>query len=383
MLSVPARRHIDHPVIWLCQNLRNRVLCSEYDALKNAPILISVGDAFLRPTFFDRFFHENLRETLGMCGPIMIDSGGFALLSRNRRFDIRKLEAVYTRIPGEILVSLDYPPSPCDDYKTKARYRSQTARNLARLACCVSHQRLMPVVHGHDVAELRTSCDLICEIMPSPTQIGVGGLVPLMCSGGSIRGFHYKRTDGTMGDRADWIADALEIVRNRFPRAMLHVFGIGSATTAIAVLALGADSVDSLAWRRSASFGAILLPGKSERFPTFKEGRLPSRPVLQEEDLQLLQSCLCPICIRHDKITGRRRALAGCYKRRAVHNAWTLLAEVAGFRAALRSGNVSAFLSSRVGERHRLFRPVSRMLQMNDSAAHQKELRGANLATKQ
>jgi queuine/archaeosine tRNA-ribosyltransferase len=347
------------PMVWLCHNLRNQVLFAQHQSLKRAPVLVSLGDAFLRPSYKNRFFTEKLRETLGLRGPLMVDSGGFALMRRRHlRWSTKEIGRVYKQLPADILVSLDHPPSPNDDRTTRERLRRRTLRNLERMGEFVPVDRLMPVVHGHSLGELERSCDGIAEICPKINQIGIGGLVPLICSGGLVRRFAYARRDGTRGDRSTWISDALQLVRQRFPEAFVHIFGIGSATTAISVLSLGADSVDSFSWRRAANYGAILLPGRSERFPTAREGRARSRPVLSEEELPLLMNCECPACARVMNVHRRLAVFAGCYRDRAVHNAWTVLSEVAKLRDAIQRDRTQDFLRSRLSPAHRLYEAV-------------------------
>jgi queuine/archaeosine tRNA-ribosyltransferase len=347
------------PMLWLCHNLRNQVLLAQHEGLRRAPVLVSLGDAFLRPSYKDRFFTERLRETLGMQGPIMVDSGGFALMGRRElQWSMKEIERIYSQLSADILVSLDHPPSPNDDQITRKRLRQKTLRNLKRMRDFVPTDRLMPVVHGHSVKEVERSCDEIKQVCPDVRQVGMGGLVPLICSGGLVRQFGYIRKDGTTGDRGNWISDALNIVRQAFPTALVHVFGIGSATTAIGVLALGADSVDSLSWRRAANYGAILLPGRSERFPTFRKERVRSRPVVRDDEVPLLMGCMCPFCRKAPNLQGRVTLLAESYKGRAIHNAWTVLAEVARFRTAIQQNKARDFLRSRLSPAHRLYKPV-------------------------
>jgi tRNA-guanine family transglycosylase len=361
--SVPQGCTLTTPILWLGQNLKNRVLPALHAELDRAPMLVSLGDAYLRPTLIDRFFNEDLRGALGMRGPIMVDSGGFTLLSRRTlRSDIRSVERIYSRLRADIVVSLDHPPSLSDDRPTRARRRARTVANLDRLCNVVPLQRLMPVVHGLNLEDLRRACDGVYSICPEPRQIGVGGLVALIRAGGAAKGFEYSRDDGSSGDSADLVADTLGVVRRSFPRAMVHLFGVGSTTTAIAALALGADSVDSLGWRRAAAFGTVLLPGRSERFPTFDPRRLPSRPVVAETEFPLVEACKCPACGSLFGLSARLQALASSYKVRAVHNAWTLLTEVKSLRTAILNGSANEFFRSRIDRRHRLYRPVARFL---------------------
>jgi queuine/archaeosine tRNA-ribosyltransferase len=347
------------PVLWLCHNLRNQVLLAQHDGLKRAPVLVSLGDAFLRPSYKDRFFTERLRETLGLYGPIMVDSGGFALMGRPKlQWSLKEIERIYSQTPADILVSLDHPPFPNDDQATRKRLRKRTLLNLTRMRDFVPSSRLMPVVHGHTIREVERSCAAIARVCSEVGQIGIGGLVPLISSGGLVHKFRYIRKDGRKGDRSTWISDALGIVREAFPGALVHVFGIGSATTAIGALALGADSVDSFSWRRVANYGAIFLPGCSERFPTYREGRVRSRPVVREEEHPLLLKCTCPSCRERSTLKGRLGLLANCYRNRAIHNAWTVLNEVSMFRMAIEQNRARDFLTSRLSPVHRLYKPV-------------------------
>jgi tRNA-guanine family transglycosylase len=355
----PTRQGLRTPMLWLCHNLRNQVLLAGCEELRRAPVLVSLGDAFLRPSYKDRFFTERLRETLGLQGPIMVDSGGFALMGRRElQWSMKEIKRIYCQLPAEILVSLDHPPSPNDDKVTRRRLRRKTAENLKVMRDFVPAERFMPVIHGHSVREVQNSCDLVRRLCPDIAQVGIGGLVPLICSGGLVRKFFYVKRNGMIGDRGDWMSDVLDIVRQAFPSALVHVFGIGSATTAIGVLALGADSVDSFSWRRVANYGAILLPGRSERFPTLREDRVASRPVIGDADLPLLRQCLCPVCRATPNVRKRLGLLSQCYKLRAVHNAWTVLAEVAEFRKAVQKNQALTFLKSRLSPAHRLYKPV-------------------------
>lgn len=357
------------PTIWLGQNLRNRVLFASDAELSGAPVLISFGDAIQRSSYKQRFFNKRLRETLGITGPIMVDSGGFALLDRpHLTCALADLRAIYDEVPADIVVSLDHPPTTHANKEQRARLRKRTLRNYQHLREIAMPERLMPVVHGHSWDELLRSCESIKSVCSHPRYVGLGGLVPLLRSGGTPAGFNYRRSDGTTGGSADWVADSLAIVRRAFPRSLVHAFGVGSAVTAIGMMTLGADSVDSMSWRRAANFGAILLPGRAERFPTLRTDRVRSRPVLSEDDLKLLSLCRCPVCRPGRSLEEVTKALSSCYETRAIHNAWTVMSEVAAFREAVRTDSVVQFVKSRFAPSHRLYQPVMAQLDRMRSA---------------
>lgn len=198
LLEMPLRfsgRRLRTPTVWLGHNLRNRVLFTRDDELARTAVLISYGDALQRPSYKQRFFTEDLRTTLGVSGPIMVDSGGFALLSKpSLSCNIKELEHVYGQVPADIVVSLDFPPSVFASNEERAGLRRKTLSNYARLKNAVSPDRLMPVVHGHSMEDLHQSCEGTAALCAHPRQIGIGGLVPLFCSGGVPSRFCYKRT---------------------------------------------------------------------------------------------------------------------------------------------------------------------------------------------
>jgi tRNA-guanine family transglycosylase len=186
-----------------------------------------------------------------------------------------------------------------------------------------------------------------------PSMIALGGMVPFLRGWMSHAHFTYRRMDGSLGSSKTFIADALAICREQFPKSSVHVFGAGSPTTAIALLGLGADSVDSLAWRRAAGYGTIFLAGCAERIVSTQPRIRASRPTLSESDRLALKSCQCPICSPRSRYRDRIAELARSYVSRAVHNIWTLRTEEIALRAAVDTESLGSFLESRIRGRHR------------------------------
>ena len=170
----------------------------------------------------------------------------------------------------------------------------------------------------------------------------------------SRRRFTYTRPNGDVGSSAEFVVDAMALCKAAFPTSQLHVFGVGSPTTAIALLALGADSVDSLAWRRAAGYGTIFLSGCAERAVSSRDRiHSTSRPSVSRQEKLLLSTCGCPVCAKHGTVRGRLAALAVSYVARGVHNVWTLLAEERALRVARTDGTLDRFLFARIHGRHR------------------------------
>jgi 7-cyano-7-deazaguanine tRNA-ribosyltransferase len=174
----------------------------------------------------------------------------------------------------------------------------------------------MPVVHGYTIRRIRQCCERIEALIGKPCAIGIGSMVPLLKASHIGGRFRYRRQDGTVGGHVDFIADAIATVRNAFPGSLVHVFGAGGGPTALALFAAGADSCDSAAWRLKASYGAIQLPGTSDRF---LQNRLRSpgrvRRVVDAKDLAAIGECRCPACNPLRTVAARRAFLNRTFPR--------------------------------------------------------------------
>lgn len=121
-----------------------------------------------------------------------------------------------------------------------------------------------------------------------------------------------------------FIATALTMIREAFPRTKIHAFGAGGTRTFPAVVYFGADSGDSIGWRQAAGFGSIFLPLKSQRAVIWNPAKKAPRKLLGAHDLEQLQNCRCPACIPNKSIADKLRALQGSFYNRSIHNAWTI-----------------------------------------------------------
>lgn len=349
--------------IVMVHNLRNRMFLPDY-GLHDTPLMVSIVDITARPNLRKAIAAVGIKAHLGVSGPVVIDSGGYSFMTENwSNVTADDVVDVYRDLNADIYAALDLPPAPGDDRATRRRKWQKTVRNLDRMLRSMGEQGLMPIVHGHTLDEIAKSCRDIRDRVAQPPIVALGGMVPFM-RGLMQRQFSYERRNGTRADGATFVADAISVCRAEFAGSHLHVFGAGSTTTAVALLALGADSVDSLAWRRAAGFGTIFLVGHAERIIS-RKGRLrDSRPRITRKNDSLLNGCSCPVCIVHDQPRQRSRALGDSYIARAVHNVWTLRMEEIAFRVAANQNAVGEFAASRIGGRHR-FAKVIRDLHAN------------------
>jgi queuine/archaeosine tRNA-ribosyltransferase len=140
--------------VWLGQSVDTSSLCAGYPDLQNAPFLTSLGCAIRRPSLKDTHFNSGLRSRLGISGPLMIDSGGFALIKApSSRWSAQTVGNLIHRIEADVFVSLDLPPTPQDDQQRRLRKILSSTRNFEYLAGRFPAKAIMPVVHGRTYSE--------------------------------------------------------------------------------------------------------------------------------------------------------------------------------------------------------------------------------------
>lgn len=340
-ISTTLRRN--NCTIWLGQSVDTSTIHTSYKDYADIPILTSVGCVMRRPNANGAKFDASLRARIGAQNLLMVDSGGFVLMTqKDRHWTAASVATLYDRIDADHLVSLDLPPNHEDRLSDRKRKYDKSIRNFDFLFNRFG-ERVVPVVHGVCVDELEHNCRQIASICPTPELIGIGGLVPTLQRCGNIK---RPRADSPHLT----VTNAVRCVRRYFPRSKIHLFGVGSLHTVLGVIAAGAHSVDSIGWRQAAGFGSVFIPGRHRRLLTERIRETPCRPRASEEDLDLLASCLCPACREGDYIGDNLIRLAKHFKPRAAHNIWVLYCEIANYFLAKEAGHGEAYLASRLSD---------------------------------
>jgi 7-cyano-7-deazaguanine tRNA-ribosyltransferase len=350
------------PVVWLGHSLKSRVRFTHSVAATTEPLPILVNFAELRrnSTALKNAKLLGLHHVLAHQGPILLDSGGYQF-QKMRSIDLcpHDLATFYDQCGADIVVALDHPLSPTASRTTNNRRLRRSLENLAAMRRASAQYALMPVVHGYTIGQVRRSCEQIGALIGTPCMVGIGSMVPLLKASHIGGRFRYRRDDGSVGSQVDFIADAIGAVREAFPASMLHVFGAGGVPTVLALFAAGADSCDSAAWRLKASYGAIQLPGTSDRFLQSRRSSNRVRRVTDANDIAAIGKCSCSACGPLPTVAARRAQLNKYFAARAAHNAHVLTAEINSFRAAVRARRDHEWLISRLAISHRLRRLVS------------------------
>ncbi len=319
-LKLPGHDKVALPMVWLGQSVRTTVVTRRYPEFAQESWMVSLGDAVHRPRLIDKVFKADIRERIGVKGPLMLDSGGFTMMMNNRSLRVQDIANIYGDAKVELCITLDIPPLKTDTRQKRSSKYRRTLDNLALLVDVVDTGRIVPVVHGTTVEEIDRNCLAIASLLPKPRMVCIGGLVPLL-----------RRNMRHPEERAEsvaWLRTIVGAVRRDFPRSVVHILGAGSPQNVAAAIACGADSTDSLAWRRAAGFGTIYLPGTSERFLSPRDRRREtSRRMISKDELASLERCHCPACQEWPKLESRVKGLSESYLARAAHNAFVVLAQ--------------------------------------------------------
>lgn len=335
ILSI-GRHQLRTPVIWIGDRIED--LRRPWRYVNTPAIMVNAYPVVSLPGLQQRIERIGFRAHLRSDSAVFLDSGGFLFQSRPS-FDLkpRALLEVYRALRPDMAAILDYPPDPSLPAHLNRRRWQRTLRSAAAMSGGCDGVPLIPVIHGWSERSVEAACEDVLELW-KPTFVALGGLVPWLWGNGCAQSLN-----GRVNARLHALK-FVRIVRRAFPKAFLHVFGVGGLTTMLLLFALGVDSVDSMSWRIKAGHGAVMLPGKADRFMTY---RGPKRVVAGKEDLALLEACRCPVCDGLP-LNRRVRILNGTCRDRFVHNVWTLLREVRAIRQQIACGTFLTFAENRL-----------------------------------
>jgi hypothetical protein len=281
-------------------------------------IMVSYADFKLMPARRRAAMRQGLRQYLGVPDHISIylDNGAFYFASNAGEPTAEEYRRFIQRAnPDWRPIRFDSIPAPQMAWQTQAAcFRKTMAMNRN-----YQHDGYVPVVHaGRYLSQYIVGIEQ-CPRLAAKECIALGGLVP-----------NLLRTPKAAAYSS--ILDDLLMVRERFVRKRIHVFGIGGTATLHLAALLGFDSADSSGWRNRAARGIIQLPGSGERLVADLgkwRGREPS-----DNEWSELAKCRCPAC-QCSGVKGLCASGIQGFMKRATHNLWILLQEVRWVAARL------------------------------------------------
>lgn len=358
---------ISTPTLWFGHVLKDPIPIWKNMSSKFTGLILNAYEFIKNPNIVKRISQNNLSSYLDYNGPILMDSGGF-LFQRKKELNVDPIEIlkIYEKFNVDIGVILDHPLDPTTSNYLNNKRWNQTLINTLKMISYNENINLMPVIHAYNIKDLKKACNNIKEIINKPKIIGLGSIVPLIKASYIGSNFKYRRPNKEMGNHITYIGDAITYIRQKFPYSLLHVFGVGGSTTAIALFYLGADSVDSVSWRLKAAFGQIQLPGISDRFLSERPNSKKSRKVLEINEEKILAECKCSSCANSNDFKHQKYLLDKFFYNRAIHNSWVYNEEIKKYRLSILSNETSKFINERISKTHRLFKVVQEIRKKAD-----------------
>ena len=274
-------------------------------------------------------------------GALFVDSGGYKFLGGYEldgsdfevEIDQEKVYEIQRKMGSDILVNLDRPIAPDDDYETRIEKAEKTAEYIAEfleLSAEDPGSRFL-TLHGYNYAMLETFLETINQkvsvdrIHREFDGVALGSLVPLKDNKGRL----ITAVQETRSVLDDWGFDDLP----------LHVLGISSSAIPL-LAAVGADTFDSSSYLHSAINGRYMTS-------------LLSVQSLDDADFS---QCDCQVCANPelvDRMKGNAEYQKDILGPVAMHNLIVQKREVARVRRCIEEPGTGAlidYLESRLGE---------------------------------
>ena len=195
------------------------------------------------------------RDVFDFDGTLFLDSGGFKFLGDRTldgsdfevEVDQKAIVEIQRRLGGDVLVNLDHPIAPDDDYPTRVEKARLTAENVDEFLDLTSRDDTRYLtLHGYNYSMLDTFLTEVEKVIGRDRVhrefdgVALGSLVPLKDNKGKL---------------ITAVSDCREVLSDwGFEELPLHVLGISSSAIPL-LAAVGADTFDSSSYIHSAING--------------------------------------------------------------------------------------------------------------------------------
>ncbi|MEM3629207.1 MAG: hypothetical protein QXK32_04790 [Candidatus Jordarchaeales archaeon] len=243
---------------------------------------------------------------------LFLDSGAYTFTRRGLSADKEKIKRIQEKLDPDRAIPLDYPFLPRMTLTAMRRLWEKTAENTLEWQNTTRLRSIVPVLHAWDNKSLVDNIKWIYKKVDCE-YVAVGTIVTPK----------FSRFTGYFGDRhpslltITLILRAIQLIKH-YTELKVHLTGFGSSPLTLHLAYfMGAESVDSMGYKRKAAYGKILLPGVGERYAGRGDASFGVKP-LSPSELKLLSECRCPICSTNQSLLWRD------WKARAIHNKYVL-----------------------------------------------------------
>ncbi len=262
--------------------------------LGHRQVMVSADDV-------DGRVEEAIRLLQGL--DVLVDSGGFRRVSRGRLPDpdtVLSVQLALYEAIGAIPVALDTPVPPEADEATVVAANRATFRLARRWQRVFGNSFILPL-HALTPSQVVEAYREARRLLGSIEYIGLGSQAVL------------SRRNPCR------VVENLKILR-AVHEGRLHVFGVGNTTLLLVALSRLADSADTAAPLRDASYGLARHP-ETLSMVVVAPRKVNGRPVAPPQEVA--KGCSCPVCTTRPSLLGEwgREGLIA----RAIHNAYQML----------------------------------------------------------
>ncbi len=267
----------------------------------------------------EKALQKKINNYLDFDGLIATDSGAFQQYMYQKEdivIEASEIESFQEEIGSDLLVILDVPVQPDDDYETaKNKVDLSIKRAKGNIKRRTKDGCWIGPIHGSIYLNLLKKSTLEMSNLDFAVY-AIGGLVKFFLN------YQFKN-----------VLQILNTVKqNIIPNKPIHMFGLGLPQFFSLAIAFGCDLMDSAAY---------ILYAKDDRYFSLATG------TEKLEDLKEFP-CNCPVCITYEPAELKKFEKEFRTKLLAKHNLYISLSELKTIRQAIREGNLWELVEKRV-----------------------------------
>lgn len=245
----------------------------------------------------------DIHKIYGEKTKIFLDSGIFQKYNKDVSwYEIETLRTQYLKwcdsTKADIVSGLDVPSLPSYSVREKNNRLKWSINNYLYLlkaldrGCCTP--RIVLGMSAFSRKEIEIAYNRVKKNVRATPFVALGGQVPLL------------RQSEMTPSKGLHILDNLFWFRKYFCLSSIHIYGVGGHLWYPLVRLIGASSADYANYMSYTGRGKILLPGIRPKYISkqvtvrMRHGlqffRRPKNLLLTEEEVRILENCMCPVC---------------------------------------------------------------------------------------
>ncbi|HEC40753.1 MAG TPA: hypothetical protein ENI29_21095 [bacterium] len=296
-------------------NLTSNRFIKDIKPFEQENFIFSSADFYGSKYRKNKLLQKGIHNYVDHFGPIMLDSGGYQLITKNRPFSLEETIEIYRLAKfkkNDFGIALDYCPIPTDSPTFRMQKIKNSNENLLRMRDLAPElaPQIIHVLHGWSLKELRVSLNVV----GTERLLAFGSCFSLMLKG--LRDKIIMKFVNLLR----LIEEYPDLKETRF-----HILGASGANPSHICWYAGLEQTDSASWRRIAAYGKIAFVGVTEISISNRPVKFGNTKWTEKHD-NLLKDCECCVCDGLS-LAEKKEQLSASFQNRAIHNAHTYLQE--------------------------------------------------------